>query len=150
MAMTCERKGNVFASTTTSQYNNASTTSEGETLLGGLITRYSHASHGFLRSTTTELSRLEKLEGQPFPLTPGKRFGLTATYASSGTYAGSGSFTVKMTCAVTDLRMKSVAGMQIPDDAPQVICLNRNKVANEITRYYFHEGSGCLVNVGQS
>jgi hypothetical protein len=145
-AMTCERKGNVFVSTSKTQVNDASSAAEGEMLLGGLVWLGVKSSHGFLRSTTTELSRLEKLEGQPFPLTPGRRFGFTSTYTSSGTYAGK--LTNKMTCAVTDVKVKAVGNLKIPDGAQQVICYTENGILDEIARYYLHEGSGCLVNVG--
>jgi hypothetical protein len=148
-AMTCERKGSLFATTSTTQVSDASTTTEGEMLLGGLIWLDAKASHGFLRSTTTELSRLEKLEGQPFPLTPGKRFGFTSTYSSSGTYAGNGKFTTKVTCAATDVAVKAAGNFKIPDGVQQVICYSENGILDEITRYYLHEGSACLVNVGQ-
>lgn len=148
-AMSCERKGNVFPSTSKTQLNDASTTTEGEMLLGGLVWLGAHASHGFLRSTTTELTRLEKLEGQPFPLIPGKRFGFTATYSSSGTYAGDGKFTTRTTCAATDVEVKVVGSFTIPDGVQQVICYAESRIHDEIIRYYLHEQSGCLVNVGK-
>jgi hypothetical protein len=132
--------------TSTTQVNDASSTTEGEMLLGGLIFLDVKSSHGFLRSTTTELSRLEKLEGQPFPLAPGKRFGFTSTYSSSGTYAGK--LTNKVTCAATDVNVKAVGNFKIPDGVQQVICYTENGILDEIARYYLHAGSGCLVNVG--
>lgn len=146
-AITCERKGNLFATTSRTQLNDASTTTEGEMLLGGLIWLDAKASHGFLRSTTTELSRLEKLEGQPFPLTLGKRFGFTSTYSSSGTYAGNGKLTTTVTCAATDVTVKAVGNFKIPDGVQQVICYS--EILGKITRYYLHEGSACLVEVGK-
>jgi len=147
VAMTCQRNGNLFATTHKTQLNDASTTTEGSTLLGSLIWLNANASHGFLRSTRAEITRLEKVQGQPFPLAAGKRFGVTYTQTSSGTYSGTASS--KVTCALTDVKVKSVGQFQIPENAQQVICLTEGATMQPISRWYLHEGSGCLVNTGK-
>jgi hypothetical protein len=145
-AVTCQKQGNLYATTIRTQLRDASSQSEALTLLGGIALLQVDSSHGFLKSTHTEMVRLEQLQGQPFPLAAGKRFGYTAKYSSTGTYAGQS--TQKMACAVTDVRVRSIGNLRLPEAAPQVICLLDLGPHQEISRYYLDEGSGCLLNVG--
>ena len=95
------------------------------------------------------MTRRYGLRGEPFPLKPEQRFGFTADYVLSGPYAGSGKETMNLDGAVTDKPQKIVGAFKVPDGVQQVVCYGSYGQHKEITRYYLHEKSGCLVNVGK-
>ncbi len=148
MATTCQRNGNLFLSTYTNKFDDNEYTGEGNGLLGGLIWLDAKTSHGWFSSTSSEIATLEKVHGQPFPLTLGKRFGVKYAATEKGTYASAGLWSSKITCAVTDVKVKAVGQMQIPEAAQQIICLTEGVTLQPVSRWYWHEGSGCLVNAG--
>jgi hypothetical protein len=149
-SLACRREGNTFPMTLKTRYRDASSTAEGEALLGGIAWLQIKSSSGFLRSTTTEIQKIEDLQGQPFPLRPDSRFGFKMTYRSSGEFGGDGKpWSVQLTCAVTNVRVAAVGSLRIPDAAPQVICYSESNATQEINRYFFDQQSGCLLDTGK-
>lgn len=148
-ATTCERNGALFNYTIQTRYSTATSNAEGEMVLGGIAWLAVKTPHNLFSSTTRRMVRLYKLRGEPFPLKPEQRFGFDADYVLTGPYAGSGRETSSLDCAVTDRPQKTVGAFKVPDGVQQLVCYVRQGQHRELTRYYLHETSGCLVNVGK-
>ena len=148
-ATTCERNGSLFSYTIQTRYGSATSNTEGEMLLGGVAWLNAKVPHNLFSTSTRRMARLYGLRGEPFPLKPEQRFGFTADYVLSGPYAGSGKETMNLDGAVTDKPQKIVGAFKVPDGVQQVVCYGSYGQHKEITRYYLHEKSGCLVNVGK-
>lgn len=148
-ATTCERNGALFSYTILTRYSSATSNTEGEMLLGGVAWLHAKIPHNLFSSTTRRMVRLYGLRGEPFPLKPEQRFGFSADYVMTGPYAGSGKETMHVDCAVTDRPQKIVGAFKVPDGVQQVVCYANHGQHREIARYYLHERSGCLVNVGK-
>ena len=147
---TCERNGSLFNYAIQNRYNNAvSPRSEGDMLLGGLAWLDVKTPHNVFSSSTRRMTRLYDLRGEPFPLKPEQRFGFTADYVLTGPNAGSGKETMRFDCAVTDKPQKTVGAFKVPENVQQLVCHVKQGAESFITRYYLHESSGCLVNVGK-
>lgn len=141
---TCQRNGNQATVKGSNTFLKTTVPFEGIGLLGGLFFLEASSKTGFLQSTRGKIAAIESVNGTPFPLTLGKRFGLKFLHESSGTYGGVPTW-MTMTCAVTDVRIQ--AASRVWQAAPQLICLTQFSVFQSVTRYAFEEVSGCFVTM---
>ncbi|RYX92639.1 MAG: hypothetical protein EOO28_21485 [Comamonadaceae bacterium] len=151
IARTCARKGNL--ADVVLDIGSGSQNSQGTGALGGLVPLDMTTSvRGYPGSANTRITQLEAVIGQPFPLTPGRKFGLG--YRSTrkdgvgkmfGTDDSSSSWVVF--CGVTD--GKGLPPGRVPEGATQLICFSQVAqpvgIWEPIRRLYLHEASGCLV-----
>ncbi|MCJ0762904.1 caspase family protein [Variovorax terrae] len=151
---TCARAGQVFA--LSQVVDGGQSTTEGSTLLGGLVNfDVASSARGYSGKAASQVTRIDSVQGQPFPLTPGKVFSLAYTTTRTdgvGRLFGSdvSQATWLMTCGVTTARVKNPAQAPVPEGATQLACLTVARGAKglwqPIRRLYWHEASGCLVD----
>ena len=154
IARTCERKGNLFA--TTAAIADFNVKGEGTSLLGGLVSLENISKSTNLLDlghTSSRIVFLESLNGQPFPLKPGKRFGLRFSTLRQISASGIADAQAhwQVTCGVSDQKVRG--GSVIPDGAPQVVCLSTVEGepgvrVQPVRRLYWDEHSGCLADTG--
>lgn len=96
--VTCSRNGRFVQLESATEFSDSTAKGTGAALLGGLVT-YQYKTTGHSRDVHQELNQLSSINGQPFPLTPGKRFGLTHTYTATAPI-GDATYTEKISCAV--------------------------------------------------
>ena len=139
--LTCVRNGRYFQTEDKNESPHVSSTGEGTAMLGALIWLASKSSSGLFKTTRYEITSIDRLSGQPFPLTPGRRFGIAYTSRYSGTYEGVSS--TALTCAA----MGDAAGIPGRDasQGPRVICLEHVSGISIVHKMYWHEPSGCFV-----
>lgn len=152
MAKSCQRTGDLVSFK--QDLLGGAAKAEGSQLLGGLVNLEAFSSaRGYPGKVTSRITEVTAVYGQPFPLTPGKRFGMIwQLFRQDGVGkmfgtddSQSGWF---MTCAMTDGR--GLPAKQIPEGAPQVLCYTQAAQAKgiwePIRRLYWNEASGCLVD----
>jgi hypothetical protein len=81
------------------------------------------------RTTRSEVMRLDVLYGDPFPLKPGQRFGMKFGWKAA--HIGDSVITERLDC-----------GMR---DDGEVTCLVQRGAYQAVSRYSWHEGSGCFL-----
>lgn len=148
MERSCARRGPQHTMTTRT---GTSATIEALGWIGGLLTLESVASQGgYTGKASTRITGIASVWGQPFPLVPGQRFGLSYTTTRDdgiGRLFGSDTTQAQwhMECGVTETRSDAV-----PDGARQLVCLTTSPDApgvwSPIRRLYLHEPTGCLVD----
>lgn len=141
---TCARNGMYFDIVRQSRSPHMNASGEATGALGALIWLSSTTSTGLFNSNRHDIVRIDKLSGQPFPLLPGKRFGLAYATRMSGVD----------TPAITTLTCGALGDrVSIPRQAGAqglpVMCLSQTSGHAMAMRMYWHEPSGCFVMADQ-
>ncbi|RYX92640.1 MAG: hypothetical protein EOO28_21490 [Comamonadaceae bacterium] len=134
-AVSCAREGRL-AKVTFKYSQLIDYDADGQAVLGGLLPLREKIATGFARSYPTELVQVRAVHGQPFPLVPGKRFGME--FSRMNGYAGP---------EVTPQSLSCVADAPTAEGTP-LTCVYQNEQYR--TRYYlarfiWSESSGCFV-----
>lgn len=140
-SITCGRENRFFRVDSKSKSPDLDTTGEVFSALGGLIELDGKVDQGLFNSSRRELTRIEKLQGQPFPLTAGKRFGITYVANWGGTATAN-----SLTCAI-DGEVAKTSGQQIAGTGQTLICLSQFDSLQWLSRWWWHEPSGCFMTV---
>ncbi|MCJ0762903.1 caspase family protein [Variovorax terrae] len=115
---------------------------QGTSLLGGLLPLEDKTSTGMLSSYVTELTQVDSVYGQPFPLTPGKRFGMN--FKRRNDFARRQyNYPASMSCT---------AEAPVAEGMP-LLCLYRHDEARSryfLARYVWSESTGCFVQTYES
>ena len=115
-----------------------------DSALGGLMYLRSSSDSGWSAPTRrSKIDSLESIEGQPFPLRPGKRFGLNYRYGDGGEQQ----FT--LACMATGAPQNVPFFRAVFGPLTPLVCLESQAVGGAnyygATVFYWDESSGCFV-----
>jgi uncharacterized caspase-like protein len=153
MSKTCRRNGDQVAFT--QSYLGGMAKGEGTQILGGLVPlEASSSAIGYPGKVTGRINGITAVHGQPFPLVPGKRFGMTwSVMRQDGVgklfSTNDSEAAWDMSCMVMD--PQGLPGKHMgPEGASQVICYTQVSGAKglwePIRWLYWNEAAGCLVD----
>lgn len=134
-SVSCERQGRL-AQVNYSYKLYGDYEASGQAFLGGLMPLKEKIGFGFAKSYATEVVEVRALQGQPFPLVPGRRFGME--FSRLNGYAGDETTTQSLSCVAEPAGAEGVP----------LLCLYRNsQVASRyfLARYLWNEANGCFV-----
>lgn len=134
----CQRHNRSFEIKGRSESRLVSAKVEFLSALGGLLPLQARSSTGVFKSDKSEIERLESVSGQPFPLTPGKRWSLNYVVFESGNYHTR----YTQTCAVNTAAQASSLGVPL-------LCLKQSSTTpllDRVDRFFWNEASGCLLH----
>lgn len=139
--ITCVRNGRYFDVSHNNQSKDFSSTGDATGALGALVWLTSKSSTGLFRTNQQVITRIHSLSGRPFPLTPGKRFGISFTTRLNGDARLESATTT--TCGVTG-DMAPIPRLGGIEGRP-VMCLQQTATFAMPMRMYWHEPSGCFL-----
>lgn len=138
---TCVRNGKYFDVVHKNQWSDGSSSGEATGALGGIIWLMSKSKMGLFKTNQHVITRIDRLSGHPFPLLPGKRFGITYT-TQMNSDANLVSATT-LTCGVIGDR--TAIPRQSDGQGLPLMCLYQTDNFSKPMRMYWHESSGCFV-----
>jgi hypothetical protein len=139
--ITCVRNGRYFDVSHNHQSKDFSSTGDATGALGALVWLTSKSSTGLFRTNQQVITRIDRLSGRPFPLTPGKRFGMSFVTRLNGDAKLESATTT--TCGV--IGDKTAIPRQDGVQGHPVMCLQQTATFAIPMRMYWHEQSGCFL-----
>jgi hypothetical protein len=139
--ITCVRNGRYFDVSHNNQSKDFSSTGDATGALGALVWLTSKSSTGLFTTNQQMITRIDRLSGRPFPLTPGKRFGMSFATRLNGDAKLESATTT--TCGV--IGDKTVIPRQGGIEGYPLMCLQQTATFATPMRMYWHEPSGCFV-----
>lgn len=146
---TCSRESRFFHIDDETQYSEEKIKGKRLGVLGGLLSLKGKFNDGFFFQApiySFEPVRLEKLRGQPFPLTAGQRFGMTYVRKQQKGFI-IGDESLQLDCAIDVEAVKATGQERIAGTGQPLICLCQFPEDNKslLMRYSWHEASGCFL-----
>jgi len=138
----CGGNGRYAQVDTHTQVQDITANAEMQTILGGLVPVKGKDSQGMFKNTRFEISKIASVHGQPFPLAPGKRFGIAFAMSRSGNIIGDGVSTDRLSCTVD--KEVSALSLQTSGAKVPVVCLHKQDHIHMLKRVVWHEAAGCF------
>lgn len=143
----CQRSGNLATLKGASTTRAASVRLDFRALLGGLLLLDSKEGSGGVNLEQGKLSAVDGVYGIPFPLIEDRRFGMQYRYVGTAADDGAAPTAATLDCNVTSVRIGS--GDRAPAASLELICLADNARSQSISRWVFHDDSGCFLGIRQ-